>query len=190
MMTRITLWWSTGPSTRTMAALLVLAGAAVLVRWEVLGRMFSGEMGFVPFDLQSRLNQGMLVIQLGAARGHPLGSLYGAFVMADIPISLVIAGITVVFWRWLHLLAPNRVFAFLNAGGIMLLPLAAAALEMLEHRAVFGLLHQRGSEAFPDAITFTISVHNIKVAIADIRDIVTLVFIAAAGLLRILRRTS
>jgi hypothetical protein len=145
-------------------------------------------MGFLPFDLQPRMNRGMLVIQIGAARGHPLGSLYGAFVTADIPVSLVLAFVTVVFWRWLHLRAPNRVYAFLNGGGIMLLPLAVAALEMSEHRAVFSLLHQRGAETYADAVAFTVAVHNVKAAVAGLCNAVTLAFIAATALMWTLRR--
>lgn len=188
MMARINSWWALGPSNRAMAIFLLAVGVALLVRWAVLAPMFSQEMGFVPFDLQPRLNRGMLVIQVGAARGHPLGALYGAFVMADIPISLVVAFVTVAFWRWLHVRTPNRVYAFLTAGGIMLLPLAAAALEMSEHRAVFSLLHQRGSGAYADALAFTVSVHNIKVAMADLRDAVTLMFVVSTAVLQLLRR--
>ncbi len=188
MMARIAAWWASGPSHRTMAILLIGAAAALLARWAVAAPMFSQEMGFVPFDLQPRLNQGMLVIQLGAARGHPLGALYGAFVMADIPVSLVLAFVTVAFWRWLHVRTPNRVYAFLTAGGVMLLPIVAAMLEMTEHRAVFSLLYQRVGEAYADAIAFTVSVHNVKVAMADLRDAVTLSFMASTAVLALLRR--
>lgn len=171
-----------------MVIFLLVAGAALLVRWAVLAPMFSEVLGFVPFDLQPRLNRGMLVIQVGAARGYPLGRLYGAFVMTDIPISLVVAFVTVAFWRWLHVRAPNRVYAFLTAGGVMLLPVAAAMLEMSEHRAVFRLLQQRGRDAYADAIAFTVAVHNTKVAVADLRDAVTLSFVAATATLWLLRR--
>ena len=187
MIARLTSWWAHGPSTRGMSILLVIALLAVAVRWAVLAPMFSHELGFLPFDLQSRMNRGMLVIQLGAARGHPLGSLYGDFVMADIPLSLVLAFVTVAFWRWLHLRAPNRVYAFLTSGGIMLLPLAVAGLEMSEHRAVFGLLNQRGTATFADAVDFAVAVHNVKTAVAELCNAVTLIFILVTAVMRMLR---
>ncbi len=190
MMARINAWWAHGPSQRGMAILLAAAAAALLMRWQVAARVFSYELGFIPFDLQDRLNQGMLVIQVGAARGHPLGRLYGAFVMADIPVSLVMAFVTVVFWRWLHLRAPNAVYGFLSAGGIMLLPVAVAGFEMAEHRAVFGLLQERGREGYADAVATVVAVHNVKMALAYLRDALTLIFAAATAVLALRRRST
>jgi hypothetical protein len=188
MIARLSAWWASGPSTRTMMILLLVAAAALAVRWAILAPMFSHEMGFIPFDLQPRMNRGMLVIQVGAARGHPLGALYGAFVTADLPISLVLAFVTVAFWRWLHLRAPNRVYAFLTGGGIMLLPLAVAGFEMSEHRAFFSLLHQRGAETYADAIAFAVAVHNVKTAVTGLCNAVTLVFILVTAVMRVLNR--
>lgn len=188
MMPRVTAWWGRGPSPRIMALVLALAAVAFVVRWRIAAAMFSRELGFIPFDLQERLNQGMLVIQMGAARGHALGRLYGAFVMVDIPVSVVIAFAVVVFWRWLHLRAPNPAYRFLTAGGIMLLPVAVAAAEMIEHRAVFGLLQQRGRDGYADAVGLVIAVHNGKVALAYLRDALTLAFIAVTAILALKRR--
>jgi hypothetical protein len=185
---RLSAWWASGPSTKTVTILLLVAAAVLALRWTVLAPMFSHEMGFIPFDLQPRMNRGMLVIQVGAARGHPLGALYGAFVTADLPISLVLAFVTVVFWRWLHLRAPNRVYAFLTGGGIMLLPLAVAGIEMSEHRAFFSLLHQRGTETYADAIAFAVAVHNVKAAVAGLCNAVTLSFILVTAVMQMLNR--
>ncbi len=188
MMSRINAWWALGPSPRSMMVLFAAAGAALLVRWQIAAVMFSRELGFVPFDLQDRLNQGMLVIQVGAARGHPLGALYGAFVTADLPVSLVVAFVTVAFWRWLHLRAPNPLCNFLTAGGIMLLPVAVAAFEMVEHRAVFSLLQQRGRDGYADAVGQVVAIHNVKTALLHVRDALTLIFIGIAGVLALRRR--
>lgn len=188
MMERFNAWWALGPSPRGMMAILAVAAAALLVRWQVAATLFSRELGYVPFDLQERLNQGMLVIQVGAARGHALGRLYGAFVTADIPVSIVIAFATVAFWRWLHLRAPNAVYGFLTAGGIMLLPVAVALVELAEHRAMFGLLQQRGRDGYADAVGLAIAVHHGKLALAYLRDALTLVFIAATAVLALKRR--
>ena len=188
MVARLTSWWASGPSTRGMVILLAFAFVAMAVRWAVLAPMFSHDLGFLPFDLQPRMNAGMLVIQLGAARGHQVGRLYGAFVTADIPVSLVQAFVTVVFWHWLHLRSPNRAYTFLTSGGILLLPLGVAALEMSEHRAVFGLLYQRGTETFAGAVDFAVAVHNVKTAAADVCNAVTLIFILVTAAMRVLRR--
>ena len=190
MITRLSAWWARGPSPRGMITVLMIGLAALAVRWAVLAPMFSHQMGFLPFDLQPGINRGMLVIQLGAARGRPLAPLYGAFVTADIPVSLVLAFVTVVFWRWLHLRAPNSVYAFLTSGGIMLLPPAVAALEMLEHRAVFSLLHQRGSETFADAVNFAVAAHAVSSAVADVCNGLSLIFIVVTAGLRFMRRRS
>ena len=187
-MSRLNAWWAHGPSPRGVVLLLAALGIALLVRWQVAAPMFSHELGFLPFDLQERLNQGMLVIQMGAARGHPLGRLYGAFVMADIPVSLVIALATVVLWRWLHLRTPNPFYGFLASGGIMLVPVVVAAFELAEHRAVFSLLQQRGREGYAGAVEFVVQVHNVKVVLAYLQDVLTLVFIAVTAVLVLRRR--
>lgn len=188
MMDRVNAWWARGPSTRTLIILLVIAAAAEVVRWYVVAPLFAQELGFIPFDLQARLNQGMLVIQMGAARGHPLSRLYGAFVMSDIPISLVLAFATVAVWRWLHLKAPNRAYDLLAAGGIMLLPVAVAAVEMAEHRVVFDVLQNRGRAGYAEAVELLVTVHNVKMALAFMRDGATVVFVAATAILVFLRR--
>ena len=185
---RLNAWWAQGPSRRGALLFLSALGGALAVRWLIAAAMFSHELGYLPFDLQGRLNQGMLVIQVGAARGHPLGRLYGAFVMTDIPVSLVIAFTTVVLWRWLHLRAPNPFFGFLTRGGIMLLPVAVAAFELAEHHAVLGLLQQRGREGYAGAVEFVVQVHNVKVVLGAVRDVLTLVFIAATAVLMLRRR--
>lgn len=188
MMSRIGAWWAQGPSSRIIIAILGIAALALLVRWQIAATIFSREVGFIPFDLQGRLNQGMLVIQVGAARGHALGRLYGSFVMTDIPVSVAIAFATVVFWRWLHLRAPNAVYGFLTAGGITLLPVAVAIVEMIEHRAIFALLQQRGRDGYADAVGLAITIHNGKLALAYLRDALTLVFIAITAVLALKRR--
>lgn len=169
--------------------MIVLAAAATAfaVRWQAAA-MFSRELGFVPFDLQDRLNQGMLVIQVGASRGHPLGRLYGAFVTADVLVSLVVAFAAVVLWRWLHLKAPNRGYGFLTVGGVMLVPVTVAALEMFEHRAVFALLRQRGQDGYADAVASVVTIHNVKMALAYVRDGLTLIFVAVTAVLASWRR--
>ena len=188
MMGRINAWWARGPSARTLIILIALAAAAVVVRWYIVAPLFAQQLGFIPFDLQPRLNQGMLVIQMGAARGHPFNRLYGAFVMSDIPISLMLAFATVAVWRWLHLKTPNRAYDLLAAGGIMLLPVIVAAAEMVEHRVVFDLLQSRGREGYADAVELLVRVHNVKAALVFMRDGATVVFLAATGILVFLRR--
>lgn len=187
MMRAVNAWWDRGPSFRSLMLVLAAAAAAFAVRWQAAAT-FSRELGFVPFDLQDRLNQGMLVIQVGAARGHSLGRLYGAFVAADVPVSLVVAFAAVVLWRWLHLKAPNRGYGLLTAGGVMLLPVAVAVLEMSEHRAVFGLLQQRGREGYADAVASVVAIHNVKMALAYLRDALTLIFVAVTAMLALWRR--
>jgi hypothetical protein len=105
-----------------------------------------------------------------------------------VPVSLVVALATVALWRWLHLKAPNRSYGFLTAGGVMLLPVTVAALEMFEHRAVFGLLQQRGQDGYAEAVESVVAIHNVKMAAAYLRDALTLVFVAVTAVLALWRR--
>ena len=179
--------WNEGPSLKEMGVLCVAAAGALILRFEVLAPVFARAAGFIPFDLQPHLNRGMLVIQLGAARLANITPLYVTFAVADTLVSLVIAVFLAFFWQWLFLKAPNAFFTFLAGGGIALLPPVVAALEVAEHVVVFRLL-TTGRDSYAHAIETTVSLHNIKTALLEVRNAVALIFGGVALVLWVLRR--
>lgn len=169
----------------------VFAGLALLgwvTRALVVAPAFHNATGFIPFDLQPHLNREMVIIQLGAIILGQFGAAYLWYALADTLIALLIAAFFIALWQWLFAKTPNWLFTFIGSGGIVLLPLAAAVLEIAEHAAIFRLLATFNGDESAALIDFTATLHNVKIAVVELRNGLTLVYLAIAGGLWVLRR--
>jgi hypothetical protein len=161
-----------GANGRTVLILLIASLIALAVRKYVLAPQFRDQMGFIPFDLQPRLNREMIVIQLGLAPARHVFA-YLRFAFSDAVVTAVTAAFTVALWLWLFRAAPNRAFALFQNGGVLLVPLVAAAAELSEHAAVYRLLTVAQREDYVAAIDFLTTMHSAKSAALVLRDLLT-----------------
>jgi hypothetical protein len=171
--------WRFGVNGKTVLILLVATLIALAARSYVLAPLFRDQVGFIPFDLQPRLNREMIVIQLGLAPARHVFD-YLRFALSDSVVSGITAAFTIMFWLWLFRVAPNRAFALLQNGGILLVPVVAAAIELVEHGAVYRLLTVAQRDDYVAAIDLLTTVHAAKAAAIVLRDVLTASFAVAA----------
>lgn len=145
--------------------------------------------GFEPFDLQTPLSHVMIGIELGAFDERLAAGPYTAFAAVDFALTVAIAAMFTFLWMWLFAKAPNRLFAFLKRGGIMLMPTYVVILDMAAKVAFYRLLQGLSGEALTETIEFSATIHRLHMAVADIRNILTAVFAAlvTAAVVRRLR---
>ena len=164
------------PTGRTVLMLFVLAAAGVLLRTVVLAALFRSAVGFVPFDIQPRLNREMVVIQLGAMPVDRALLPYALFALGDVVVAIVIALFITALWSWMFRKAPNRVFAVVAGGGILIFPAIAALMEIAEHILVFRLIANGNGAALARLADLTVMLHGLKNAFVDARVGLTVAF--------------
>jgi hypothetical protein len=175
-------------SCATPRALAASALAAVVLALTVKFALippYESMTGYVPFDAQPRLSQFMVGVELGAfAKGEATGA-YALFAAGDALSAAASAWLFMLFWTWLFAEVPTRLFAFLSRGGIIMMPLYVLVLDVAAKVAFFRLVNGLEEPAYAATVDFSVFVHRLAVALADIRNAVTaaLVLIAAVSLL-------
>jgi hypothetical protein len=167
-----------GATGRTVIMLMAASAIGLAVRAQVLAPMFHDDVGFIPLDLQHRLNPEMIVIQLGASPAR-LGLAYQRFALMDSVVTVITAAFVVTLWLWLFRNAPNRIFSFVQNGGILFVPLVAAAAELAEHVAICRLLDMQ-HDGYGSAIDLVVTLHATKSAFGIVRDLLTSGFVLVA----------
>ena len=162
-----------------MLVLLIATLVALAVRNYVLVPAFRDQVGVIPFDLQPRLNRETIVIQLGLGPTRHLVD-YVRFALGDCLVTGVITAFTFILWRWLFRMAPNRFFAVFRNGGILVVPFIAAAGEISEHALVYRVLTVSERDAFAANVDLLTSLHAIKAAALELRELLTAAFLAVA----------
>src|SRR4051812_32223937 len=160
--------WRFGTNGRTVLILLMASLIALAARVYVLAPVFRDEVGFIPLDLQPRLNREMIVIQLGFGPTRHVFD-YLRFAIRDTVVTATMTAFTITFWLWLFRAVPNRAFALFQNGGMLLVPLIAAATELSEHVAVYRLLTVTERDDYIAAIDFLTTLHSGKSAALVLR---------------------
>lgn len=160
------------------------AGAAVavllLVERTTLIPAYREITGFTPFDLQAPLSHVMIGVELGAFEERAARGAYSAFAAVDFALGVATAAMFTFLWMWLFEKAPSRIFAFLKRGGTLMVPTYAVVLDMAAKLGFYRLLQGLSGEALADTIEFCATIHRLHIALADIRNILTAVFLALA----------
>src|SRR3982750_2114771 len=89
-----------GANGRTVLILLIASLIALAARAYVLMPGFRDEVGFIPLDLQPRLNREMIVIQLGLGPARHVFD-YLRFAAGDTVVTAAMTAFTITFWLWL-----------------------------------------------------------------------------------------
>lgn len=170
---------------------IMAAGAAAAVLWlvarTVLVPAYRDITGFVPFDLQSPLSHVMIGVELGAFEERAALGAYAAFAAVDFALGIAKAALFIFVWMWLFDSAPTRIFSFLRRGGILLLPLYVVILDGAAKVGFHRLLQGLSGEALSATIEYCATVHRLHMAVADIRNLLTAVFLALAAAVTVRR---
>ena len=151
-------------------------------------RVFLAATGFVPFDLQYPLRPPTIAIQLGAYASPGVERLYSAFALVDALFAVAAAAAVALSWLWLSARAPNGLFDFLRRGGILLLPMVAGVLDIIENVGFHRLIEGLKGQSYADTIQWTATLHQVRAALIYIRDYLTLIFVGVTLILLWLRR--
>ncbi len=171
---------------RGLLIIAAIAGALQLTSSLVLAPQYREITGFAPFDLQSRLSPFMIGVELGAFEKAAAAGIYRIFAGVDFAAGIVTALLFSVFWTWIFTKAPARMFDFLKRGGVLMLPAYAVVLDAITKVGYARLLGGLNGPGYAETIEFCATVHRLKFALIDIRNVVTLALlvIAAIGLWR------
>ncbi len=131
--------------------------------------------GFKPFDTQSPLSAAAVAIQLGAYRAGA-ASAYSVFLASELPLALSVSAFFALLWRWMFLVSPNRIFAFLKNGGILLTPFIAVFFNFAESVGFARLINGLSGPAYASAIEFSTLMHQLRTASEDVRIYLTIFF--------------
>ena len=164
---------------------MVAAAAVGLVLYLVerftLAPMYRAATGFLPFDLQRPLSHFMIGIELGAFDKGAALEIYTAFATIDVALMLAKAAAITLLWLWLFEKAPQRLFNFLKRGGVAMVPSYVVILDGAAKAGFHRLLQGLSGEALTETIEFCATIHRLQLAVADIRNGLTVLFIALAG---------
>ena len=171
----------------TVRGLIISAGvtgALGLASRLALSANYRGITGFLPFDLQFPLSAFMVAVELGAFDKGVALSSYAYFAIVDIAFVLATAWLFTLYWTWLFIKSPTRLFTFLVRGGIQLLPSYIVVLDLAAKAGFFRVLGSPAGHSSSAGIEFTIAVHRLKYAVIDIRNLLTVAFLLAIALER------
>jgi hypothetical protein len=160
---------------------------AAIVRYAVIPP-YLDVVGFIPFDAQPRLSHIMVGIELSAFRRGVPADVYLLFAIVDFLSAAATACAFTIGWIWLFARVPNRIFAFLKRGGILLLPSYVLLLDAIMKVAFYRLVGGIDSGAYAAGIEFAVMVHRLGSALTDVRNYLTAAFVIAAVTGLILRR--
>ena len=173
---------------RNLIAALVVAGLLALVSKFVLVPSFYAATGFIPFDHQFPLAREAIAIQLGAYDQRAAQAAYVPFAISDLFVAGTAAWAFTLGWAWLFVKVPNRLFSLLARGGILVLPAAVCALDIAENVGFFRLIRGLSGDSYMSTIELTANIHALRSASASLRDYLTVVMLAIAGLVFWLQR--
>jgi len=172
-------WW--GP-----ARGVIVAGVAAFFLWSlsrfVFAENYRAQTGFLPFDLQFPLTQFMIGIELGAFKRGTATSAYVAFVAANLAYIVALAWFFTALWMWIFTKQPNRVFHFLTRGGILMMPTYIVVMDIAAKVCFYMIVEGHRTDLYADIVAVAVTIHRLKFAVIDIRDYLTLGFLAAAAL--------
>jgi hypothetical protein len=175
----------------TLRGLAFAAGVAALLALTVhvaLIPPYEAITGYVPFDAQARLSQFMVGVELGAfAKGAATGA-YVIYAVGDALSAVATAWLFMLFWQWLFARAPTRLFAFLARGGILLVPVYVLALDLAAKVGFFRLVKGLEEPSYAATVDFSVTVHRLAMALADLRNYVTAVLVVTAIVSLLLKR--
>ena len=177
--------WTGG---RGFIAAVVIAGILALVERFSLIPAYRAVTGFTPFDVQFPLSHFMVGVELGAFDKAAARGVYIAFAAVDAVYQLAVAGVFTLLWMWLFARAPMALVAFLRRGGILMVPTYAVLLDLVTKAGFVRLLQGPGGADAGGIIEFSVTVHRLAFAVADIRNILTAVFLALAVGVAVRRR--
>jgi hypothetical protein len=176
---------------RGLGAAIGLAVVLALVVQFVVIPPYREITGFIPFDAQPRLSHVMVGIELGAVAKGTAAGAYVVFALVDALSAAATAWAFTLGWVLLFALAPNRIFAFLTRGGIMMIPLYVLALDLVAKVGFFRLVSGLDGPDYSAAIDFSVLTHRLELAMTDLRNYLTAGFLlmAMTGMvLRLIRR--
>ena len=175
-MTALSSYLKSRATGRAVAGLVIFALLAVLVQYAVLIPNFQAATTFKPFDVQVPLTRYMIAIQLGAY--HPTAApAYLPFVLVDTLLSFVSAAALMLLWSWLFRTQPTRVFAFLERGFVVLVPVYTLICNVIENIAFARLIGGVSGEAYARTVEFAVTIHSVHNAFLDLQMILTIVFV-------------
>lgn len=181
-MTAFTEFLKSRATGRAVAGTVIFALLIVLIQYALLIPHFQAATGFKPFDIQFPLTRYMVAIQLGAY-GESAGPAYLPFILVDVLLACVSAAALMLLWAWLFRRQPTRVFAFLERGAVLLVPVYTLACDIAEDVAFARLIGGRLSrEQFAGTIDFALMAHGVRGAFLDLQVILTLIFVILFGL--------
>jgi hypothetical protein len=146
----------------------VVAGLTQALQRLVAEPYFETVVGFRPFDTQFPLSSVAVAIQLGAY-GDGAVSAYAVFVTSEVLSALLVAVFFMLLWQWLFLVSPNRIFALLRNGGILISPFAALICDVVESIGFARLISGVPGFLFESTMEFSILMHKLKFVFQDIR---------------------
>jgi hypothetical protein len=179
-MTAFTEFLKSRASGRAVAAAVIFALLVVVVQYWVLIPYFQAVTTFKPFDVQFPLTRYMVAIQLGAYE-RTAGAAYLPFFVVDLLLGFVSAGALMLLWSWLFR-QPNRISAFLERGGIILVPLYTLGCDIAENIAFARLIGGLAGDGYAGTVQFAVTVHGVRGALLDLQVILTVLFVILFGL--------
>ena len=153
-------------------------------------RVFFGATGFIPFDFQFPLTPPTIAIQLGAYASPGIERLYSAFALVDAMFAVAAAAAVALSWLWLAARAPNPLFDFLKRSGILVLPVVAGVLDVVENVGFHRLIEGLRGQSYADTIQWTATLHQVKASLLYVRDGLTVVFVGVTLILLWWRRAA
>ena len=119
------------------------------------------------------------------------GAYSAAFYLLLVAVSgIAVAALFTLFWAWLFLKVPTRLFAFLRRGGILMVPWYVVVVDLLGKVGFFRLLGGLSWPSYALTIELCAPLHRFKFAMIDIRNYLTIVFLLAIVVDVVLRRAA
>ena len=137
---------------------------------------FQASTSFIPFDVQFPLTRHMIAIQLGAYESNARAA-YLPFLLVDLLLAFASAAALLLLWSWLFSQHRTRVFAFLERGAVLLVPVYTLCCDIAENVAFARLVGGLSGESYVGTIKFAVTVHGIRGALLDLQVILTIVFV-------------
>jgi hypothetical protein len=144
--------------------------------------------GYVPFDAQPRLSQFMVGVELGAFTKGAATAPYVFYAIGDAFAAMATAWLFVLFWHSLFERVPTRLFTFLTRGGILMVPVYVLVLDFVAKVGFFRLLHGIEEPSYAATVDFSVTVHRLAMALADLRNYLAAAFVVIAIMSLLLKR--
>lgn len=176
------------PTARGLAAAVAMTVLLTLTVKFALIPPYEFITGYVPFDAQPRLSQFMVGVELGAFAKGAATPAYVIYAVGDAFAAMATAWLFVLFWHGLFERVPTRLFAFLTRGGILLVPVYVLVLDLVAKGGFFRLLQGIEEPSYAATVDFSVTVHRLAMALADLRNTLTAAFVVIAIMSLLLKR--